>query len=269
MTKRTNLTIAILTVLLLVFASASLVLADDGLKASAGEGGAIPHTEGGLLYDQTDNASGNGAPDQDFEAAFNIYDAEGADDFVIPTGDTWLVDRVVTVGTQSAGGTPASVDVAFYPDDAGFPGATAACTYTALSTAAPASLDVTLDTPCVLTEGKWWVAIQANQDFNGGVGGQHFWSNRTSTSNDGGVWRNPGDGFGTGCTDWDRQTTCGVGGGTNPDFLFQIFGTVFVPTDVSLSSFTGQGTSAITVWVTVFLIGLVGAAVFVRRRYNH
>ena len=34
-----------------------------------------------LLYDQTDSAGGNGAPDQDFEAAFDGYDAEGADDF--------------------------------------------------------------------------------------------------------------------------------------------------------------------------------------------
>jgi hypothetical protein len=40
------------------------------------------------------------------------------------------------------------------------------------------------------------------------------------------VWRNPNDGFESGCTTFTAMTTCGVGGGVSPDFLFQIVGTV-------------------------------------------
>jgi len=36
------------------------------------------------------------------------------------------------------------------------------------------------------------------------------------------MWRNPGNGFATGCSDWTRRTTCGVGG--EPDFVFRLRG---------------------------------------------
>lgn len=68
--------------------------------------------------------------------------------------------------------------------------------------------------------GIYWVGIQVNQDY--ATHGQHFWSNRTVMSNNESVWVNPGDGFGSGCTTFTPQTTCGVGGGTNPDFLYTI-----------------------------------------------
>jgi hypothetical protein len=228
MRKSLSITVPVLVALILVLLTAALVTANSGITAQAGIGGQIPEGTLDLLYDQTDSASGNGAPDQDFEAAFNVYDNEGADDFVVPAGENWLVDRIVTVGTQSTGGTPTSVDVWFYADDAGYPADSPTCTYLDQATATPASLDVTLPAPCSLAAGKWWLAVQVNQNFGGG-NGQHFWSNRTVATNDGGVWRNPGDGFGTGCVDWERQTTCGVGGGTNPDFLFQIHGTIGEP----------------------------------------
>ena len=44
-------------------------------------------------------------------------------------------------------------------------------------------------------------------------------------SNSPAAWRNPGDGFASGCTDWGTIVTCGVGGGVDPDVLFQILGT--------------------------------------------
>ena len=216
--------LALVAGLLALPASAQLV-------NQAGAGGVVPAPEGGItdLYVQTDNASGNGAPDQNFEAAYNAYDSEGADDFEVDWPDGWVVQQVRTVGTQSAGGSATSVDVNFYPDNAGFPGNTAACSYAGIvPTQAAGSFTIDLPTDCNLPAGFWWVAIQTTQTFGGG-NGQHFWSNRTSQSNQGGVWRNPGDGFGSGCTDWDRMTTCGVGGGTNPDFLFVIAGELGVP----------------------------------------
>jgi hypothetical protein len=210
-------------VVVLTFAFAGAAAPGPSLQANAS--GVVPHNPTGILYDQTDNASGNGAPAQDFEAAYNVYDNEGADDFVVPANTQWNIDGVVIIGTQSTGGTPASVDVTFYADSATFPAASPTCTYSNVATfTGNTTINVTLPSACVLGPGNYWMAFSVNQNFGGG-GGQYFWSNRTTQNNNGGVWRNPGNGFGTGCVNWNRQTTCGVGGGTSPDFLFQISGT--------------------------------------------
>lgn len=186
-----------------------------------------------VLFDQTDNASGNGAPVQNFEPGFDIYDSQGADDFEFTSATGWTIEQVNFVITQSAGGTPASVDVAIHANSPGggntdLPGA-AVCTYAGVAPgqtgAPPSALNVVLPTPCIIPQGRYWVSLIVNQDFGGG-GGQVFWSNRTTQSLSGGAWRNPGGGFGTPCTDWGPMTTCNVGGGVNPDFLFQIVGTV-------------------------------------------
>lgn len=184
----------------------------------------VPTGAGFVLFDQTDNASGNGAPDQDFEAAYDVYDAEGADDFVVPGGTAWEIQQVSTPGTQSAGGAANSVDITFYTDDGGAPGApVAACTYSELATVEDAgSHTITLPTPCTLSSGTYWMAQQTNQDF--ATDGQHFWSDRTVGNGNEAVWRSPGDGFGNGCTEFTPKTVCGVGDAASPDFLFALTG---------------------------------------------
>ncbi|MCC6504935.1 MAG: hypothetical protein IT475_05760 [Aquimonas sp.] len=182
-----------------------------------------------VLYDQTNNPAANGAPDQDFETSFDSYDAEGADDFVVTDNSGWTITQVNTVGTT---GTPggASVDLTIYSDDVvpveGFnvPG-TPVCTYSGIiPTDTAGSFQIGLPTACVVGPGTYWVAIQTNQAF--ASNGQHFWSNRSTQSNSPAVWRNPGDGFGSGCTNWTPMLTCATIGGNQPDFLFQIVGTV-------------------------------------------
>ncbi|MEM9292280.1 MAG: hypothetical protein AAGD01_11415 [Acidobacteriota bacterium] len=223
---------AVLALALLVIASPAVAQISD----AAGVGGtAINGVAGGVvdLYDQLGiPPAGNGAPDQNFEAGFDTYDAEGADDFIVTFPQGWVVQQVETTGTQSTGGTATSVDVTFYADDSGFPGAApvSGCEFLGVvpTTQNLGAFVIDLPTDCNLPPGAYWVAIITNQDFAGG-NGQHFWSNSTSQVNNGGVWRNPGDGFGSGCTDWDRMTTCGVGGGTNPDFLFAVRGQEGIP----------------------------------------
>jgi hypothetical protein len=80
-----------------------------------------------------------------------------------------------------------------------------------------------LPAACELGAGTYWLAVSVDVDF--GVGGQIFWSTRTVQSNALAAWRNPGDGFASGCTDWGTIPSCGVGGGVDPDVLFQILGT--------------------------------------------
>lgn len=240
------------------------------LSDAAGVGGVVPTVPEGpvLLYDQTDNPSGNGAPDQNFEAAFDIYDSEAGDDFEVTFADGWTIDQVTTVGTQSTGGSATSVDVFFYGDAAGFPdtGAGANCSYLGVvpTSQTAGSYVVDLPTSCILPTGFFWLTMISNQTFGGG-NGQHFWSNRTTQNFSGGVWRNPGDGFGSGCTDFDRQTTCGVGGGTNPDFLFQLLG--------AEGGAGGGGGGDVLAIPTLDVVGLIallallaGAALFLMRR---
>ncbi len=181
-----------------------------------------------VLYVQLDSPTGNGRPDQNFESVYDAYDSEQADDFVVPAGpDNWSVTQVFTPGAYTNGGIPggpagpaASVSITFYADNAGVPGA-AVCSYPGL---APVdnlgSFFVDLPTPCVLAPGNYWLSLQANQDVLSA--GQHFGSTRSVVSNAPAVWRNPGDGFGTGCTGFDTFTNCF--GDPPTDLLFQING---------------------------------------------
>lgn len=182
-------------------------------------------TSAAVLFDQTDNASGDGAPAQKFEPAFDVYDTEGADDFVVPTGGWTLteVDLVTSTGAGFTGATTASINI--YPDASGMPGGTATCSFpSTAATVTATTTTVALPGGCSLGAGTYWVAAQIDLEY--GANGQIFWSNRTVQSNSAGLFRNPGDGFGSGCTSWDTQANCGVGGGTNPDFLFQLVGDV-------------------------------------------
>jgi len=210
-----------------------------------------------VLYDQTDNAGANGAPDQDFEASFDAYDAEGADDFNVDWPDGWVIQQVNTVGTT---GTPggALVDVNVYSDNSGTPlGGSMVCSYNDVTPTTDnlGALTVDLPTDCNVPTGVHWLAIQVNQNF--GTFGQHFWSNRTTQTGNAGHWRNPGDGFATGCLDWTPMTTCGVGGGVNPDFLFSIVGMLGEPQVPIIEVPTLGQIGLITLLLSLAVIGLL------------
>jgi hypothetical protein len=72
-----------------------------------------------------------------------------------------------------------------------------------------------------VSPGTYWVSVQARQEFK--PSGQWFWHNRTVQSNAGAVWQNPGDGYGTGCTSWNRKNAC-MPDQVWPDQVFQIIG---------------------------------------------
>lgn len=190
--------------------AASMVAAP---QADEGEGD-------GFLYNQLDHATGEGAPDQDFETSMDLYDAEAADDFTVDFEHGWDVAWVRTVGTTD--GVAASVDLAIHLDDAGLP-ATAVCVHEGLAPVEEAgSFTLALPEPCHLPAGKYWLKVQTNQDY--APHGQHFWSTRALQAGVSGIWRNPGDGFETGCVAWSLQQSCGVGDSRGPDYLFAIGG---------------------------------------------
>ncbi|NQV17444.1 MAG: hypothetical protein HQ534_02750, partial [Armatimonadetes bacterium] len=156
----------------------------------------------GALWEQLANASAEGGISvQDFETAFDIYDAEGADEFIVPTGETWTINEVVVLGHYSAAGPCDLANVRFYEDAAGMPGT---LLFEYLDVAANPDVDGNLDcfisdTP--FTEGTYWVSVQGRLDF--GTCGQWYWEKQAApTIGYEFHWRNPGDGFGLGFTTW-------------------------------------------------------------------
>lgn len=154
-----------------------------------------------ILFDQTANQSTNGTTAQNFSSSYDAYDNEAADDFAVPASG-WTVTSVNMITSTSTGFTGATTaSVSFYPDAAGLPGSAPACSYAAApATVGATSTSITLPTTCVLAAGTYWVAISVALDV--GNGGQIFWTNDTVGALSDAVFRNPADGFATGCTDW-------------------------------------------------------------------
>ena len=190
----------------------------------------VPPAPAIILYDQIDNPAPTPTPpmpggvtSQDFEPARDNFDSFAADDFLIPTGQTWNITEVDVIGESSEPPAPPdSFHVFFYADSAALPG-----TLVASRLANPYSgfgeFVITLTSPVTLSEGAYWVSVQAREDFS--ASGAWFWDNRLVISNTGAAWQNPGGGFGMGCLTWGRKTTC-LPTQNGPDQLFRLVGTV-------------------------------------------
>jgi hypothetical protein len=76
-----------------------------------------------------------------------------------------------------------------------------------------------------LEPGKYWISVQANQNFD--PAGQWGWTGRTVTSNYPAAWQNPGGGFAS-CTTWGLRSTC-TSGPEAPDQVFRLIGTAIFP----------------------------------------
>ena len=179
----------------------------------------------GALWEQLANVSAEGGiSSQDFEASFDAYDAEGADEFIVPTGETWTINEVVILGTYSVAGPCDLGNVRFYEDAAGMPGT---LLYEYLDV--PASPNAIGDLDClipdtVLPEGTYWLGFQGRLDF--GTFGQWFWTKQAApTIGYEFYWRNPLDGFGTGCTTWTTGSIA-YAGYTDYNLSFALYGAV-------------------------------------------
>jgi hypothetical protein len=193
-----------------------------------------------VIYDQMDNPGVNSITSQNFETANDIFDSFAADDFAF-MDMTWTIESVDVLGVYYNGSGPASsVNVWLYSSDftGGLP---LQIVYSALNIIpsaglADGSFSITLPAPVVLTEGWYWLCVQANMDY--ATGGQWGWTGRTVQSWSESAWKNPGGGFGTPCTpSWGyRVTNCAVG--TDPDNCFRLNGAI-IP--VELNSFIAIG----------------------------
>ena len=126
-----------------------------------------------ILVDQLD-PDASGWASQDFEASYDVYDCQGADDFVIPAGQYWDIQSVTAIGSGSPG--PFSVvNVHFYADAGGMPNATAIQSFMGIAaTDISGTLDITIPGGIILTAGTYWVSVQDAAAFL--TYGQWFWT---------------------------------------------------------------------------------------------
>ncbi|MFN2190369.1 MAG: hypothetical protein ACK2T3_16525, partial [Candidatus Promineifilaceae bacterium] len=190
-------------------------------NSGASSGGLRGVSPDGLLWDQTDNPSDNGAPSQ----YFLDYDGFGisADDFMVPEPG-WAITRVVALGSYRDVNSAPDWDVDIYLDIGDSPGP---LVFSDAGVAAFTDVDgdviIDLTTPAELPAGRYWISVVANLAFNGAD--QWFWTARTVQNGEPYHWTENGL-FGTPCNGvWaPGASVCGVGGGVDPDLLFALYG---------------------------------------------
>jgi len=177
-----------------------------------------------VLWSQTGHDAGVQVISQNFEASFDLYDNQGADDFVVPPGEVWLVRQVEVMGTYGEGTGPArSENVFFYGDAGGLPGAPLAAH---MEVAGQGDWEghflITLPEPLKLREGAYWLSVQINMDF--ALGGQWGWWTKRDRKGFRAAWMNPQGGFGVGCKHYRIMLRCIGHLGEGPDFSFVLYG---------------------------------------------
>ena len=201
-------------------------LVSNGLNAAAGTL-PVAGCEGDPFWNQYNNPATEppiGVGSQKFEPAMAAFDDQAADDFVLTAGfGAIYVTGVRVMGEYSAGGGPASsFNLYFYQNGAGnLPGTLIAAFINLPYVGTPPDFLICLPYPFSMSPGTYWVSVQARQDSN--PNGQWFWHNRTVQSNSGAAWQNPGNGYVTGCTTWNRKNVC-MADQAWPDQVFQILG---------------------------------------------
>jgi hypothetical protein len=176
-----------------------------------------------VLYDQYNNGSANATLSATF-TDFPTFGADLADDFVVPAGQTWNVDSIDADGVYFNGPGPAiNWNVFIYANNGGLPGAVVYSTLNQPVSVVGTTFTVNLSPAACLTEGTYWIEIQANMTFV--PNGEWGWTDRTVQSNNPAAWQNPGGGFGV-CPSWQPKLAVCVPTAGGPDQVYRINGTI-------------------------------------------
>jgi hypothetical protein len=174
-----------------------------------------------VLYDQYNNNGLNATLSATF-TDFPDFSSDLADDFVVPAGQTWNVESIDADGVYFNGFGPATNwNVYIYTDSSTFPGTQIFSATNIPISQVGTTFTANLSPAACLTEGTYWIEIQANMTF--GTQGEWGWTDRTVQANSGAAFRNPGGAFGCG-TGWVRKPTCVPT--TDPDQVYRINGTI-------------------------------------------
>ena len=136
------------------------------------QAGIVSAAPSAVLYDQTDNPASSAIISQDNEPENDIYDCQAAADFQVPDGFTWKVTKITTPGEYQGFGTAQSLHVTVYANSGGLPGPSV-CEYpfvTVFTGGSTGTFVITLPvTGCTLTQGAYWVSVQANMMWDEGT----------------------------------------------------------------------------------------------------
>jgi hypothetical protein len=176
----------------------------------------------GTIYAQLDNDNGTSVVSQHFETRFLSFDSQAADDFKIDRKA--VVKQVVVDGAYFEGKGPAnSIHVTISKNARGAPGTVVQdvphAPYTDIAGGTGSFLIQIPKT--VLKSGSYWLSVYVNMPFHSR--GQWGWRTNNHVRRDASLWRNPGNGFGLGCTSWKTTTDC-ILSGEGGDFAFALLG---------------------------------------------
>jgi hypothetical protein len=178
------------------------------------------------FYGPTTPSTG-GVTAQDFETAYDQYDAQGADDFIVPSGVTWYIDSILIPGSYSATATTTcGLIYNIHTDNGGEPSSTIVFGDTINSNLdgnGDGDLVVRFETPVSLTSGHYWLVANGRKNFASG-GGQWYWQRDVSLTGYPALWRNPGNGFGSSCLSWTTFYDCTALGMSDSGLAFSIYG---------------------------------------------
>ena len=175
-----------------------------------------------VLYDQYNNLGANATLSATF-TDFPTFSSDLADDFIVPSGQTWSIQSIDADGVYFNGMGPAnSWNVFIYADAGGMPGAVLFSVSNTTVTQINTTYTVNLSpAACPLPTGHYWVEIQANMTFN--PNGEWGWTDRIVQSGSPAQWQNPGGGFGM-CPTWMAKQAVCVTGASGPDQVFRLNG---------------------------------------------
>ena len=171
------------------------------------------------IYEQIDALVGS-APSQNFLDFGGLV--QSADDFVVPEGSTWSINRVLAFGV--AGGAPVldNATVVIYENDGGKPGLEVynSGIVTPESASDDSNLNIGLPTVAELTSGSYWLAVYSSFAFAGG--NQWFWSTQGVVNGSESFIKDEANLFQAGAVDWTSTST--AFGRAPADQVFQLFG---------------------------------------------
>ncbi len=153
------------------------------------------------------SANGLGLVSQNFEPAYDTFDSRGADDFLLHS--RCVVRNVTVKGDYFNGSGPAdSINILIYADAGGLPGKILKQFADRAYTDPAGTGNFSIPLPkTVLQPGLYWISVRPNMDFK--PNGEWEWSTSYNLHNNVPVWRNPGDGFETGCIAYESVFNCG------------------------------------------------------------
>jgi len=191
--------------LILIFVSEGLMSAELASQPNDGDGT--------VLSTREDGQAGSGA-----------FDVLAADDFVVPSGQTWSVAALdfccgfVDCRTKRANQN--GFNIFIFEDAGGLPGAV----LHEFLQLQPAQEGINLAYPVLLSEGHYWIGIQYHFEGDDLTCGGHLPLSAVQTNHPF-AWRT-GDYGAFGCSDWNTGMVCNPDG-TSPDLSFALYDTPF------------------------------------------